>query len=52
MAAELIVALALAPPMRAFYLATEPLVDLFNGVQSTVVAVDDTRIAALYSGVT
>jgi CBS domain containing-hemolysin-like protein len=26
------VALALAPPMRAFYLATKPLVDLFNAM--------------------
>ena len=29
-------ALALAPPMRAFYLATKPLVDLFNGLGNLV----------------
>jgi CBS domain containing-hemolysin-like protein len=30
------VALALAPPMRAFYLATKPLVDLFNAMGNLV----------------
>lgn len=30
------VALALAPPMRAFYFATKPLVDLFNGMGNLV----------------
>lgn len=29
-------ALALAPPMRAFYLATKPIVDLFNGMGNLV----------------
>jgi CBS domain containing-hemolysin-like protein len=29
-------ALALAPPMRAFYLATKPLVDVFNGLGNLV----------------
>jgi CBS domain containing-hemolysin-like protein len=30
------IALALAPPMRAFYLATRPVVDLFNGMGNLV----------------